>query len=160
MEYRNEAPPVGLGTLLRALLAQLEPAVEQAYAQCDPLMRSRYYPVMRALLGERQATVGEIAQAVGVSQPAMTQTIRQMVEEDLLEVKLGEDRRARLVTLSDRGMEAVANLRPVWAAVAKASATLAEDADIDLITTLESALAALGEKDFAARIADARGDTK
>ncbi|QZD89405.1 MarR family transcriptional regulator [Qipengyuania aurantiaca] len=160
MEYRNEAPPVGLGTLLRALLAQLEPAVELAYTKCDPLMRSRYYPVMRALLSERQATVGEIAQAVGVSQPAMTQTIRQMVQDDLLEVKLGEDRRARLVTLSERGMEAVANLRPVWAAVSEASATMAADADIDLVTTLERALAALGEKDFAARIADAQGDTK
>ena len=158
MEYRNEAPPVGLGTLLRALLAQLEPAVEHAYTQCDPLMRSRYYPVMRALLKERQATVGEIAQAVGVSQPAMTQTIRQMVEDELLEVELGEDRRARLVKLSARGMEAVASLRPVWAAVAKATATLAEEADIDLITTLERALAALRQKDFAARIAAVQGD--
>ena len=160
MEYQNEALPVGLGTLLRALLAQLEPAVEQAYAQCDPLMRSRYYPVMRALLSDGQATVGEIAQAVGVSQPAMTQTIRQMVQDDLLEVKLGEDRRARLVTLSERGIEAVASLRPVWAAVSQASATLAAEADIDLVTTLERALAALGEKDFTTRIADAQGGPK
>lgn len=160
MDYRSEVPPVGLATLLRALLAQLEPAVEQAYARCVPLMRSRYYPVMRALLSEGQATVGEIAQVVGVSQPAMTQTIRQMVEDSLLDVELGDDRRARLVTLSERGQEAVASLRPVWAAVTEASATLAAEADMDLITALEGALAALGKKDFATRIADAQGDIK
>lgn len=160
MEIENDHPPVGLGTLLRALLAQLEPAVEQAYSDCDPLMRSRYYPVMRTLLMDGRASVGEIAQKVGVSQPAMTQTIGQMVKDDLLDVDLGEDRRARLVTLSERGNEAVARLRPIWSTIAKATGTLAREADIDLVTTLERALAALSEKDFSARIAEAQGDSK
>ncbi|MBX7457165.1 MarR family winged helix-turn-helix transcriptional regulator [Qipengyuania sp. 1NDH17] len=157
MDSMNDAPPIGLGTVLRALLAQLEPAVENAYSTCDPLMRSRYYPVMRELLVRQQATVGEIAEAAGVSQPAMTQTIRQMSEDGLLEIGIGDDRRARLVKLSARGELAVASLQPAWRAVAEAARGLGDDAGLDLIASLQGVLDALDEKDFSTRIAEARG---
>ena len=158
MQIRPDTPPLGLGTLLRALLAQLEPAVEQAYANADPLMRSRYYPVFRALLMHGAATVGAIARDVGVSQPAMTQTIRQMAEDGLLEIALGDDRRARLVRLSARGEEAVATLRPVWSAVAGAAATMERETGVDLAADLQRVLDALEQCGFAARIARAQGE--
>lgn len=158
MENTGTAPPTGLGTLLRALLAQLEPAVEKAYAVADPLMRSRYYPVMRHLLIEGRASVGELAQCVGVSQPAMTQTIRQMMSDGLLEIEAGEDRRERLVRLSPRGKDAVARLRPVWTAVAHAAASLQQDAGVDLVATLQKAIGALAQRSFAERITEAIGD--
>ena len=160
MNNAEDIPPVGLGTLLRALLTELEPAVEQAYATADPRMRSRYYPILRHLLIHEQASVGRIAAAVGVSQPAMTQTIRQMVDDGLLDVSPGADRRARRVRMSEDGAAMVQELRPVWRAVADAARTLERDSGVAIHTALDTLLEALAEKDFATRIAQAKGSNR
>lgn len=157
MENVDDIPPVGLGTLLRAVLAQLEPAVEQAYSAADPRMRSRYYPILRHLLIHEEASVGQIATAVGVSQPAITQTIRQMADDSLLDVRPGADRRARNVRLSAAGMDMVGRLRPVWRAVSAAADGLEQDSDQPIFATLEGVLDALSRQDFASRIAQETG---
>lgn len=156
MQFDRETPPQGLGTLLRALLAQLEPAVDQAYAAAEPRMRSRYYPIMRQLIAG-DARVSDIAVAIGQSQPAVTQTVRQMVADGFLRVEPGEDRRARLVSLSDHGWAAVDRLRPVWRDVAGAAQSLERDIGQPIARILEEALVALEDKDFAARIAANEG---
>ena len=160
MNNAEDIPPIGLGTLLRALLSELEPAVEQAYAAADPRMRSRYYPILRHLICHGEASVGRIAAAVGVSQPAMTQTIRQMVDDGLLDVSPGADRRARRVRMSEVGAAMVQELRPVWRAVADAARTLERDSGVAIHTALDSLLGALAEKDFATRIAEAKGSNR
>lgn len=152
MQSHPTIPPQGLGTLLRAVLAQLEPAVERAYADAEPRMRSRYYPIIRQLIAGA-AKVSDIAAAVGLSQPAITQTVRQMVEDGFLEVDLGEDRRARMVSLSDHGWAAVERLRPAWRNVAGAAQSLERDIGHPLAQILEQALSALEDRDFAMRIA-------
>ena len=156
MENANSPPAVGLGTLLRSLTAQLDPVVDRIYADTVPAMKSRYYPVMRALAEREQASIGELAAVARVSQPAMTQTVRQMVEAGLLSSDPAADRRARTVRLSRDGMEAVQKLRPIWKAVAGAARSLELDMEISLESALKQALAALEAKDFAARIAEER----
>ena len=157
MYHAEDIPPVGLGTLLRALLAELEPAVEQAYALVDPRMRSRYYPILRHLICHREASVGRIAAAVGVSQPAMTQTIRQMVDAGLLDVSPDADRRARRVRMSEDGAAMVQQLRPTWRAVSDAAKTLERDSGVAIHAAFEGLLEALAEKDFATRISEEKG---
>lgn len=157
MENADDVPPVGLGTLLRAVLAQLEPAVEQAYSAADPRMRSRYYPILRHLLIHEQASVGQIAAAVGVSQPAITQTIRQMADVDLLDVRPGADRRARNVRLSAAGLDMVERLRPVWQTVSAAADGLERDSGQPIFAALEAVLEALSSRGFANRIAQEKG---
>ena len=157
MEKADDVPPIGLGTLLRAVLAQLEPAVEQSYSAADPRLRSRYYPILRHLLIHEQASVGQIAAAVGVSQPAITQTIRQMADVDLLDVRPGADRRARNVRLSAAGLDMVERLRPVWRAVSAAAAGLERDSGQPIFAALEAVLDALSRQDFANRIAQEKG---
>ncbi|MCA1661709.1 MAG: MarR family transcriptional regulator [Novosphingobium sp.] len=121
-------------------------------------MRSRFYPVMRELLTRESATIGELASAAQVSQPAMTQTVGEMVAAGLLERSEAEDRRTRLVGLSPRGRAAVGALWPVWNAVAAAAAGLDEELSMPLARLLKEALAALERRDFAARIEQAKGE--
>ncbi|MWV28383.1 MarR family winged helix-turn-helix transcriptional regulator [Aurantiacibacter rhizosphaerae] len=154
MHY-DSIPPIGLGTLLRAVLVQLEPAVEAAYSKAVPQMRSRYYPVFRELLIRERAGVGDLARAIEVTQPAMTQTIDEMEKAGFITREPGEDRRSRLIALSAQGEAAASNLYPVWMAVAAAAKSLERDAGVALDDVLGNVLDALELKDFATRIEEA-----
>lgn len=152
----NESvPPVGLGTLLRALLGQLEPAVETVYAQAVPQMRSRYYPVFRELLIRQRAGISDLARAIEVTQPAMTQTIDQMEKAGFVNREPGEDKRARMIALSGQGRIAAERLQPAWAAVARAAQSLESEVGVELTQVLGDVLDALEFKDFATRIEEA-----
>ena len=53
-----------LGTLLRALLDQLDPAVEQAYRHLQLDYRPRYTPVLRTLMAQGPCRIKDLALAV------------------------------------------------------------------------------------------------
>lgn len=151
MKDLNDVPE-GLGTLLRALLAKLDPVVEQAYAEAVPSMRVRYFPVMRALAHGGSATIGDLAQQAHVSQPAMTQTVAQMIRTGFLEPVSSADARHRKVMLSSKGCGAADTLIPEFNAVARAAQTLDNELTMLLSDLLREALAALSNRDFHARI--------
>ena len=87
-----------LGTLLRALLDQLDPAVEQAYRdQLD--YRPRYTPVLRTLMAQGPSRIKDLALA-GLSHSALSQTVAAMVRDGWLHAANGEDGRERILQLS------------------------------------------------------------
>lgn len=149
-------PPEGLGTLLRSLIAHLDEAVEAASSQVSPAMRPRFYPVMRCLLQCDTLGVGALASAVGVTQPAMTQTVGQMHRVGLVEVEPGADRRQRIIRLSEAGRQAAERLRPLWQAIAEAARELDCETAEPLSDIVRQALQALEDKSFGARIAEHR----
>lgn len=146
-----------LGTALRALIEQLDGAVERAYAEVGLDYRPRYTPVMRVLIERESATVGEIAECAAISQPAATQTIALMVTAGLASVGPGEgDARKRVVRLSDAGRAVVPELQRCWQATAMAAQSLDDDLGAPLVPVLEAALAALAQRSYDDRIAAAR----
>lgn len=149
----------GLGTKLRKLLAELDGDVQAVYEELDTPFRPRFYPIVRFLLEEKQASVGGIAEAIGVTQPAATQTINEMKRRGLLEVESGPDRRSRTVRLTKDGRQLADRLRPVWAAVHRAAANLDADLPLGLEEILDAALSALRRRRFRARILKELGDT-
>ena len=77
----------GLGTQLRHLLELLDGAVQAAYVEAGIATRPRYTPVFKALAEEEPCTLGQIASAAGITQPAATQTIALMVKDGLVTAK-------------------------------------------------------------------------
>jgi len=94
----------------------------------------------------------ELAEACGVTQPAMTQTINEMRRLDLLTSVRSDDRRNRLIALSDHARGVAAALTPVWEAVERAANELDRDLSHSLSQAVDEALAALGRVSFAERI--------
>ncbi|MET0982167.1 MAG: MarR family transcriptional regulator [Telluria sp.] len=146
----------GLGTQLRHLIDLLDGDVAQQYKDAGLAYRPRYTPVMRALQGLESASIGQIAEAAGITQPAATQTVGLMKKEGLVTVEPGADGRQRLVRLSPQGRELLPALEACWAATKAA----ADDLDAQLATPLSSclaeAIAALQAKPFGVRIREAR----
>lgn len=136
---------------MRRLLASLDGDVQGLYDELGVAFRPRFYPVF-SLLMDGPATVGEIAARTAVSQPAATQTLRELVRLGLVEIGRGADRRSRLAALSAAGRRLSGELAPVWEAVARAADALDNELPNSLSATLDAALAALERAPFRARI--------
>jgi len=142
----------GLGTQLRRLLALLDGDVQTIYEELGFPFRPRFYPVTRLLLEVGSESVSGIARLTGVTQPAATQTIREMRALGLVRVSAGEDRRARRVSLTDKGIRLAAEMRPIWEAVERAAAALESELPAGLAPVLDAAIAALDREPFGRRI--------
>jgi DNA-binding MarR family transcriptional regulator len=145
----------GLGTQLRHLIELLDGAVQQAYVDAGLDYRPRYTPVMRALAQQQSATIGELAELAGITQPAATQTVALMKKEGLLLVASGEDGRQRVVRLSQQGEALLPRLQACWQATKRAADSLDAELEFPLSECLAQAIAVLGQRSFGDRIRDA-----
>lgn len=143
---------IGLGSLLRALIASLDEGVQQHYRSQAESFRPRYFPVVSLLLQKDAMRVGELAEACGVSQPAMTQTLSAMKKEGIIRATDDEDQRARLVSLTKQGRAQAARLDEHWKATARAAARLEAECGMSISAIASDYLAALDRKPFIERI--------
>lgn len=146
----------GLGTQLRHLLELLDGAVTQAYQDAGLAYRPRYTPVMRVLAEHEHATIGQIAAAAGITQPAATQTVALMKREGLVSVEPGRDGRHRAVRLSAQGRTLLVPLAACWTATRAAADSLDRELAFPLSQCLAEAIRALAAKPFGVRIREAR----
>jgi DNA-binding MarR family transcriptional regulator len=145
------------GTQLRHLIELLDGAVGDAYQEAGLQYRPRYTPVMRALIPGEPVTIGHIAEAAGITQPAATQTVALMIKDGLVSAEAGAtDGRHKMIRLTAKGKDMVAALQVCWQATAIASASLEADLPFSLAQVLDSAIAALAAKPFGIRIREAR----
>ena len=143
-------PEAGLGTKLRHLLALLDDDVQAVYDELGVPFRPRFYPIVQQLLRHDECGVTALAEAVGVSQPAMTQTLAEMRKLGLLSSSPGEDPRQRLTRLTDSGRELAGRLERVWRATTASAAEL--EAETRLSDAVDRARAALARRPFKDRI--------
>lgn len=145
-----------LGTQLRHLIELLDGAVAAAYVDAGLAYRPRYTPVMRALLEREAATIGFIAEAAGISQPAATQTIALMIKDGLVTSTAGAvDGRQKMIALTPQGRELLPALARCWQATAAAAASLEAELPYSLTAVLDSAIGALAKKSYGERIREA-----
>lgn len=146
----------GLGTQLRHLVELLDGAVENAYREAGLTYRPRYTPVMRALSAQEPLTIGEIAAAAGITQPAATQTVSLMIKEGLLTSETGAaDARQKMICLSEAGRDMLPRLRQCWQATNVAAEELDAQLPYPLSLTLANAIDALAKRSFGERIREA-----
>lgn len=144
------------GTQLRHLLDLCDSAVAEAYAEAGLDYSPRYTPVLRALIEREPQTIGEIAAAARITQPAATQTVSVMIKKGLLSVRRGRDARQRDVRLTKHARSLLPKLEACWDATALAHADLETEIGIPLSEHLDRVIAALKHESLGARIAQAR----
>ena len=145
----------GLGSQIRRLIDLLDDAVSEAHDYAGLHYRPRYTPVMKALASGAALTIGQIADAARITQPAATQTVALMVKDGFVDVAPGlEDARQRVAMLTKAGRALMPRLEAAWQATDRAAESL--DAETALSLAIQAALVALERKSFGERIRDAR----
>lgn len=141
-----------LGTLLRHLIDLLDGEVEAAYAAADLAWRPRYTPVLRVLMRDGGQSIKTIAGQIGISHSAVSQTVTQMVKDELVLLKPGADARERIVILTGKTERMIPRLQSQWAAVNAAADTLDRELSAPLSGVVKEAIAALTDEPFGQRI--------
>ena len=145
------------GTQLRHLIELLDGAVGHAYEEAGLTYRPRYTPVMRSLMASEPATIGFIAQAAGITQPAATQTVALMIKDGLVTVEPGaSDARQKMIRLTPEGRDMLPALQRCWQATATAAASLEAELPYSLSDLLGAAIGALETQSMGERIRVAR----
>ena len=141
-----------LGTLLRHLIDLLDGEVEAAYAASGLHWRPRYTPILRVLMRDGGQSIKTIAQQIGMSHSAVSQTVTQMVKDELVLLKPGADARERIVMLTAKTEAMIPRLQRQWSAVNQAAETLDQELSAPLSGVVKEAIAALTDQPFRQRI--------
>lgn len=144
--------PVGLGTLLRHLLDLLDGDVQRAYDELGLDYRPRYTPVVVALLDLGPSSIQDIARAAHITHSAASQTVAQMADKGLVQVKPGRDLRHRVVHVGAKLEPMLPALRRQWAAAAAAAAELDAELPVGLTEVATAAIDALERVPFKTRM--------
>lgn len=145
-------PSPTLGTLLHHLIELLDGDVQAAYTTAGLAWRPRYTPVLRGLMSLGPASIKALALKIGISHSAVSQTVAQMVKDDLVELKPGADARERIVALTPKAQAMVPALQRQWAAVNAAADALDAELSAPLSGVIREAIAALNQRPFGQRI--------
>lgn len=153
---------LALGTRLKRLGERLQAQTQVVLELEGVELPASHFPVLAALDRLGPMNVGELTEAVGVSQPGVTRLLDKLVAEGLVSsAQLAGDRRVRAIALTKSGRQLIArSKRTAWpiieAAVADACAGPAQPL-LAALAALEAALAAVPLGSRAERLRAAEG---
>ncbi|WP_344691913.1 bifunctional helix-turn-helix transcriptional regulator/GNAT family N-acetyltransferase [Sphingomonas cynarae] len=133
-----------LGSRLKRLGERMQAGAARVITSAGLKVQPAHMPLLVALDG-RALTIGQLVQAVGISQPGVTRGVGQLVEMGLVQAETGSDQRHRTISLTDDGVAAIARAKLfVWPHVTKAVDQLLDGRSEELLAILadvEDALA-------------------
>jgi DNA-binding MarR family transcriptional regulator len=136
-DYIRSQGNAGLGGRLRRVSERIDREASAVYAHAGVHFEQRWMGVVRLLAERGEMTVGELAQALVITQPSVSQTLRSLQSAKLVSEKSdGRDARRRIQRLTRTGLAFVARVRPIWAALMAVGSDLDKEG-IDLITPLD-----------------------
>ena len=151
----RELGHLSLGTRLKRIGETLQAQTQAVLAAHGFEQPAAYFPLLAALDRLGPLSVGELSQAIGVSQPVITRSLRGLEDDGLIGSETSEeDRRVRRIALSRKGCGLVErSQREAWPAIAAAVAQACEGLNGDLLTQLAALEDALAEMPLQQRMA-------
>ena len=146
---------LSLGTRLRRIGEQLQSETQRILDAGGFPVQASQCPVLVAVERLGPVTVGDLALALGITQPGATRAVGLLVEAGSLEVLKSEgDARVRLVALTLAGTALVARLRgEIWPRIDRAVADLCAPLAGPLLDQLDALEATLRDVPLPERIA-------
>jgi DNA-binding MarR family transcriptional regulator len=137
-----------LGSRFRRLGERLQSETQRVMDELNIPILSSQFPVLAAVDRLGPITVGELAEAIGITQPGITRTVAQLADAGLLDVQQpSNDQRRRLVSLSKEGQRLVdRSKRDLWPEIEKAVAATCGHLRgplLEQLTSIEEALEAM-----------------
>jgi DNA-binding MarR family transcriptional regulator/GNAT superfamily N-acetyltransferase len=140
-----ELEELALGSRLKRLSDQLMREASTIYEHLAIDFDPYHMPIFK-LIGEKgELTIGEISNALKVTQPAVTQYVNALVAKNFVYSKVGKnDKRKRIISLTSLGSTLILKLKPVWALIDQELKTLTHQPEnsslLDHVTYVEREL--------------------
>lgn len=145
---------LSLGTRLKRIGETLQAQTQAVLAARGFEQPAAWFPLLAALDRLGALSVGELSQAVGVTQPVVTRSLKGLEDDGLVESETSEqDRRVRRIVLSRKGRALVERSRhEAWPAIEAAVAEACRGLEGDLLRQLAMLEDALVDRPLPARL--------
>jgi DNA-binding MarR family transcriptional regulator len=136
-DYIRSHGNAGVGARLRRLSERIDRESNAVYAHLGLHFEQRWMGVLMLLDERGEMTVGELAEALRITQPSVSQTLRSLQAARIVSDKADpRDSRRRIQRLSQKGLQFIEQVRPVWVALMKTARDLDREG-IDLLTPID-----------------------
>ncbi|RVX46702.1 DNA-binding MarR family transcriptional regulator [Nonomuraea polychroma] len=142
-----------MSTLMRHVHEMMDGAIAEIYADLGmPEYRPRFSPVVRTLVAQGPMAIRDLAEIIGVTHSAASQTVIQMRRHGFVTLEKGADARQRIVHLTPKARAALPAIEAEWAATEQAMRELDEELPVPLADMLRAMVEALERRPFRARV--------
>jgi len=121
---------LALGSRLRRLSDHMMKEVSKIYGELRINFDPYLMPIFKLVSEKDSLTIGELSNALNVTQPAVTQFVNSLIKRKLISTKIDKvDKRKRKVNLSKNGEKLILKLKPVWKVIDKEIKKLTHNKD-------------------------------
>ncbi|MFS2139767.1 MarR family winged helix-turn-helix transcriptional regulator [Duganella sp. Dugasp56] len=154
-DYNQQQGGASIGARLRRLSERIDRDANRVYASLGLEFEQRWMGTLNQLHLNGNMSVNEVAAALGISHPSVSQTRRSLLDVGLIaEHPDPDDGRRRTLALTAAGKSLVTRLLPVWAALDVAALALNAEAG-DLVSGLTRLDRALNQQSLFERVSAA-----
>lgn len=108
---------LALASRLRRLSDYFMNETERIYKHLDADFNPKWFPVFHLLTETSPLSIMAISEELEVSHPAVIQVLKELEKEGLVQSeKDAKDNRKRMASLTQKGLDLVPRLRPIWKA--------------------------------------------
>ena len=152
----SQGGPLFLGSRLKRLAETMQSDVVRLAEAAGLPVQPSQYPILATLDRDGQRTVGELAQALGFSQPTITRATSRLIEMGLVRMeRLRRDRRHKTLSLTAEGEAAVLRSKLcVWPQVEAAVGEVLRGLDGPILDQIAAVERRLVERPLHRRAAD------
>ncbi len=156
MDYLRELGNLALASRLKRVVSSFVQDAKQIYRHFNIQFEPVWFPVFHLLFEKRQAlALTEISNALGISHPAVINTVQALKGEGLVESHRDRrDARKNMIRISVLGQQLGEELRPIWESIDRAVDDLIGEIDFDLLAVIERMERALEKKPLNQRVID------
>lgn len=155
----NELGELALGSRLKRLSDYIYREGKELYQLNEIDFEPRWFPVFYLLVKEDALSVVEIADKIGVSHAAVSQTAKELVKYQLVDsLDHKTDKRKRELRLSDKGRELLIKMEPLWNDIATALNNMIRQHTHHLMAALQEVENAFDSHGFVDRITTVKNE--
>ncbi|MDF2178126.1 MarR family transcriptional regulator [Aliiglaciecola sp. CAU 1673] len=154
-DFLDELGELALGSRLKRLSERMLADAAKVYQAFGIDAQPKWFTLLALLHQQQPISVVEAAERLGLTQPAISQFCRQLVQADLVQlVTCEQDSRRRLISLTNKGKQEVLRMQPMWQAVQQAAVQLCRELENDFYVSLQKCEKALTQRSLLQRTLD------
>lgn len=155
METIRKLGMLAFASRLKRLSERLMQDVRLVYRREGLDFEPRWFLVFYQLIEASPMSITAIAEAVGITHPAVNQIAAEMEKAGLIASSPDpRDRRKRCLALTPLGKKVARAIRPLWADIESATREVVESTGVDLLRAVETIESALETKGVCPRVLD------
>ena len=166
MDYLKDLNELALGSRLKRMSDAIMREVLVIYQECKIDFEPVLMPVFNYLHKNSEASITQIASALSISQPAVSQFISHLAKKGYVKLTVDKtDTRKRIAQLTKKGNNLIEVLNPIWKAIDAEVKALVKEPELNLLHALNGFESHFNKVNFSERIlsklkAETEGEVK